>query len=159
MIDVAKTASEELASVREAAAGAIERVGTASGAERSKPYSPVMYVVVRRDLAMPPGKLAAQVAHAAVRCVRAASADPRKASTVAAYFDEQAGNEAKIVVGCDSLEELNRIREETEAMGITCAEVRDAGRTVFAEPTVTCLGVGPVFRYDAAHLKGLGLYR
>jgi len=49
----------------------------------------------------------------------------------------------KIVLRCESSTELAELEAQAKAAGLPCALIRDAGRTVIAEGTVTCLGIGP----------------
>lgn len=49
----------------------------------------------------------------------------------------------KITVAVETEEELRRLEERYERIcGVSL--VKDAGFTVFSEPTVTCLGIGPI---------------
>ena len=91
--------------------------------------------MINAALGLPPGKLAAQVAHAAVGALLGA---PGK--------DQRAWLEAgmpKIVVQCASEDELMGIADKAGAAGLPVFLVRDAGRTVVQAGTVTCLGIGP----------------
>ena len=50
----------------------------------------------------------------------------------------------KIVVGCNSEEELRGLATHAEKLGLSYALIQDAGRTEFhGEPTYTALAVGP----------------
>lgn len=105
-----------------------------------------VYIVVRNDIEMPLGKAFAQVGHAVLGTVEAArKADPRR---VAEYLGE--GDFALIDEGHAKIalrgkeKDLRRAAAELAEAGIPHALIQDAGRTVFAEPTLTCLGVGPV---------------
>jgi PTH2 family peptidyl-tRNA hydrolase len=106
-----------------------------------------MCAVVRGDLAIPPGKLAAQVGHAFVGAwVSAAPLGGEWSIT-------------KIVLRAESEEALLRVMDVAARRGVPHALVRDQGRTVFATPTVTCLGLGPMGRTDYnAVTRGLSLY-
>jgi peptidyl-tRNA hydrolase len=49
----------------------------------------------------------------------------------------------KITLFVDTVEELEKLRDAyRDVCGVSL--VKDAGRTVFTEPTVTCLGIGPL---------------
>ncbi len=92
-------------------------------------------IVVDASLGLPPGKLAAQVAHAAVGALlHAPGADIR------AWLDV---GMPKIVLQCGSEAELVRIAAEAEAAKLPMLLVRDAGRTVVQSGTATCVGIGP----------------
>jgi peptidyl-tRNA hydrolase len=92
-------------------------------------------IVVDASLGLPPGKLAAQVAHAAVGALlHAPGADIR------AWVDV---GMPKIVLQCGSEEELLEIAARAEAAKLPVLLVRDAGRTVVQAGTPTCVGIGP----------------
>ena len=51
----------------------------------------------------------------------------------------------KVVLRCKNEEELLAIEEKCRNMlDIPYALITDSGRTVFSEPTITCLGIGPL---------------
>ena len=115
---------------------------------------PVMYFVVRRDLNMPVGKVAVQVAHAAVRLYE--TIDHRE--LLEDWQDKGKGFEAKIVLGCTSLDELLAIAELARENFWNVSLVEDAGLTVFEKPTITCIGLGPLTREQGKKLKHLKLF-
>jgi len=92
-------------------------------------------IIVRQDLKLSPGKLAAQVAHAAVESYLRA--------------DKEAGknwrNEGmkKVVLKAKNLEELHQLKEGAKSRNISTALITDAGLTEIPPGTVTCLGIGP----------------
>jgi PTH2 family peptidyl-tRNA hydrolase len=92
-------------------------------------------IVVRTDLGMGTGKLAAQVAHASLR---AADAAPETDSS--AWRD---GGAKKVVLTADSDAQLFRLAEAADRAGLPNAVIRDAGHTQLDPNTVTALGVGP----------------
>ncbi len=92
-------------------------------------------IVVDRSLGLPPGKLAAQVAHAAILALVGA-----KPALQRAWFE---AGMAKIVLACDSAAALQDLAEQASRAGLSAAVVRDAGRTVVAAGTATALGIGP----------------
>ncbi len=92
-------------------------------------------IVVDAGLRLPPGKLAAQVAHAAVGAFLAASDQARRAWLAVGM--------PKVVVRCESAEALAAIEAAARDAGLPCLLVRDAGHTVVAAGTATCLGIGP----------------
>ena len=92
-------------------------------------------LVVRNDLKLPKGKLAAQVAHAAVESAH--KADPSK------YQKWRIGGQKKVVVKVDSEKELYVLLQHAKDQRIANALISDAGRTCIAPGTVTCLGIGP----------------
>ena len=95
-----------------------------------------LVVVVRTDLGMGRGKLAAQVAHAAVAAALAAqgSRDFR------AWLDE---GQPKVVLSVSDADQLSEIAAAADAAGLPVHVIRDAGRTQLAPGTPTCCAVGP----------------
>jgi PTH2 family peptidyl-tRNA hydrolase len=86
-------------------------------------------------LKLPRGKLAAQVAHASVAALLEATADSRRR-----WVED---GMPKIVLRCESEQELLALEAAAESAGLPHALIRDAGHTVVAAGTVTCLGLGP----------------
>ena len=97
-----------------------------------------LVVVVRNDLKMGKGKIAAQVAHAAVEC--ALFAEKKDKKSFDAWYKS---GQAKIVLRVDSMEELDQYRKIASSSGIHIAVITDAGRTQIAPGTTTCMGLGP----------------
>ena len=83
---------------------------------------------------MPRGKLAAQVAHASVAALLEATADARRR-----WVED---GMPKVVLRCESEQELLELEAAAEDAGLPNALIRDAGHTVVAAGTVTCLGLG-----------------
>ena len=95
-------------------------------------------IVVRKDLGMGTGKLAAQVAHAAVMAVEITKI--RNLNWFNSWF--KAG-QAKVVVKVQTLGELLEIRKHAESLHLTVAVIQDSGLTQIPAGTVTCIGIGP----------------
>lgn len=95
-------------------------------------------IVVRKDLGMGTGKLAAQVAHAAVMAVEITKM--RNLNWFNSWF--KAG-QAKVVVKVQTLGELLEIKKHAESLRLTVAEIQDSGLTQIPAGTVTCIGIGP----------------
>ena len=93
-------------------------------------------LVVRADLGMGRGKIAAQVAHAAVAAVLA-NAGRRD---FAAWLAE---GQPKVVLKVASAEQLAEVARGAVAAGLPVELIRDAGRTQVEPGTVTCCAVGP----------------
>ena len=92
-------------------------------------------ILVRQDLKLPKGKLAAQAAHAAVEAVWRASPEHVKAW--------RAQGMGKVVLKvADEKELLARLQAAKDA-GFATALITDAGRTVVAPGTRTCIAIGP----------------
>lgn len=97
-----------------------------------------MVLVVRKDLPMTKGKVAAQCAHAALACYEAAM----KACPDFVTSWKRAG-QAKITLQCDSEAELQRLEARASRLGVVARAIVDAGRTQIDPGTTTVLGVGP----------------
>jgi len=97
-----------------------------------------MVLVARMDLKLSPGKLAVQVAHAAVACALLT----KKEKPV--WFSKwQREGAKKAVVKVGSEKEFYPLKEKAEKLGMSTSLVTDAGHTEIPEGTVTVLGVGP----------------
>ncbi len=92
-------------------------------------------ILVRQDLKLPKGKMAAQVAHAAVECVL--KSDSEK---VASW---KQGGMKKSVLKVKDLKELRKYSAKARRAKLKKAMIKDAGRTFFKRATITCLGIGP----------------
>jgi len=93
-------------------------------------------LVVRADLGMGRGKIAAQVAHAAVAAVLA----NRGSRDFAAWLAE---GQPKVVLKVTSADELVAVARGALAAGLPVELIRDAGRTQVDPGTVTCGAIGP----------------
>jgi len=92
-------------------------------------------ILVREDLKLPKGKLASQVAHAAVESVLRSNKE-----TVLAW---RAEGMPKIVLGVKDLKEIQEYQAKAKKEKLVASLITDAGRTVVEPGTVTCLGIGP----------------
>ena len=85
------------------------------------------------------GKLAVQVAHAAV------SSCEQTKKYKKAWFDSWIReNQAKICVKVDGEEDLRRLKGKLDEDGIPNSLIADAGLTQLEPGTTTCLGIGPL---------------
>jgi len=111
-----------------------------------------MVLVVRTDIGMGKGKAAAQCAHAAVMCYKAAV---RETPELVARW-EQLGV-TKVCLKMDSEEGLAVLTAAAREAGLVTGLVRDAGRTQLQPGTTTVLGIGPgpveVVNQLTGHLK------
>ena len=97
-----------------------------------------MVIVTRSDLKLSPGKLAAQVAHAAVAC----ALDTKKHNPK--WFNKwQNEGGKKAVVKVDSEKDFYPLKEKAEHLKIVTAVIEDAGHTEIPAGTKTVLGIGP----------------
>ena len=97
-----------------------------------------MVIVVREDLNISCGKIAVQVAHAAVECVL--KAQKEKNPHLKEWLLE---GQKKVVVKVKDIKSLYDIESKARSIGLTTAVIRDAGLTELPPGTVTCVGIGP----------------
>ncbi len=106
-------------------------------------------ILVRTDLKLPKGKLAAQVAHASVEGVL------RSEKRLVEQWRSEGMK--KIVLKVADEKEMLRLNQQAKDAGLTTAVITDAGLTVVAPGTKTCCAIGPdtVEKIDAitGHLK------
>jgi PTH2 family peptidyl-tRNA hydrolase len=95
-----------------------------------------MVLVARADLGMGRGKLAAQVAHAAVAAVLATA----RSRDFLAWLEE---GQPKVVLRAGSEDELIAIVAKAIEAGLPAETIRDAGRTQLEPGTLTCCAIGP----------------
>ncbi len=95
-------------------------------------------ILVRTDLDMGKGKLAAQVAHASLLSYMEAVRDNKE------IVDQwlEAGQK-KIVLKVDNDKIIKKLFEAFKFKKIPCALVNDAGLTQLPPGTITTLGIGP----------------
>ncbi len=140
-------------------------------------YKAKQMIVVRRDLKMRKGKIAAQAGHACVEAVLMALAKEGRLKDVQVVDDNwvtlpqgekgpspltdwfQYGV-AKVCVYVDGEDALLDIAKRAREAGVLCALIRDAGMTEFhGQPTYTCLALEPLEAEKADTLTGsLPLY-
>ena len=92
-------------------------------------------ILVRQDLNLPKGKLAAQVAHASVDALM--KTDKKTAD------EWRKAGARKIVLKVADEKELFKYKNMAEDNGLKTALIKDAGHTVVEPGTITCLGIGP----------------
>ena len=99
-------------------------------------------IVVRTDLQMTKGKLAAQVAHAAVTTVVEIleSKDDEWQKWLKCWLEQ---GQKKVVLKVGSLDELLELAEEARKLHLPVTIIRDAGRTELEPGTITCVAIGP----------------
>lgn len=97
-----------------------------------------MVIVTREDLKLSSGKLAAQVAHAAVACALLTKKNKPK------WFQKwQNEGGKKVIVKVENLNDFFTLKEGSERLGIISTIIEDAGHTEILPGTKTVLGIGP----------------
>jgi PTH2 family peptidyl-tRNA hydrolase len=93
-------------------------------------------LVMRADLGMGRGKIAAQAAHAAVAAALASNGSRDFRSWLR-------DGQPKVVLKAGSEEQLYEIADQAHAASLPVQVIHDAGRTQVAEGTPTCCAIGP----------------
>ncbi|KAH9996585.1 peptidyl-tRNA hydrolase PTH2-domain-containing protein [Russula vinacea] len=93
-------------------------------------------LVVRSDLNMSTGKVAAQ--HATLACYKALS----QTNPSLLRHWERTG-QTKIALRCDSEDEMLLLQAQAQSLNICARSIQDAGRTQIAAGSRTVLGIGP----------------
>lgn len=97
-------------------------------------------ILVRQDLQLPKGKLAAQVGHACVEAVL------RSDKTMVKNW--RAEGMKKIVLKVKDLKEMKKYLQLAKDADLVTALITDAGKTVVAPGTETCCAIGPAEEDD-----------
>lgn len=92
-------------------------------------------ILIRSDLKLPKGKAAAQAAHASVEAVLRSSQEH--------VDDWHSAGMKKIVLKVADEKELLRYQQAAKRAGLVASLITDAGKTVVAPGTKTCVGIGP----------------
>lgn len=107
-------------------------------------------IIIRDDLKLSRGKMAVQVAHAAIMALELADRE-----TSGRWRRE---GQKKVVLRARDADELYRLRAAADQIGIPAAIVVDAGLTEIPPGTVTALGLGPAANGEMDKVTGkLGL--
>jgi len=97
-----------------------------------------MVIVTRKDLKLTPGKLAAQVAHAAVTCALETKKNNKK------WFSKWMREGAKkAVVKTETVDDFFDLKRKADELNIKSVIISDAGHTEIPSGTKTVFGVGP----------------
>ena len=92
-------------------------------------------ILMRKDLGLPKGKMAAQAAHAAVEAVLK--------STKYKVSKWRSSGSKKIILKVEDKKELFIFKRLAEEAGFITSVITDAGRTAIAPGTTTCMAIGP----------------
>ena len=101
-------------------------------------FSYKMVIITRKDLKLSQGKLAAQVAHAAVECALSTKKNNTK------WFKKWMSEGAKkAILKTDNLDDFNKLKELADELNISSTIIIDAGHTEIPIGTKTVIGIGP----------------
>lgn len=112
-------------------------------------YNVKQLIVIRKDLGMKKGKIAAQACHASMgallkMCEISDDGVKLDFNENKAAKEWLQGSFAKVALAVNSEEELKRCYDLAEENGIPAAYIVDNGTTVFnGVKTATCVGIGP----------------
>jgi PTH2 family peptidyl-tRNA hydrolase len=101
-------------------------------------------IIIRKDLKMNAGKLAAQASHASISFLVDRFIKKDKLTEAETIWVEE--KFTKICLKVNSEEELLRIYQSAKSQNLECVLITDAGLTEFhGVPTKTCIAIGPDF--------------
>jgi len=101
----------------------------------------VIYIADIPEMTRAKGEI--QFGHAVVGCI---SQLDQNSSIVKDYVRD---DQLKLAMEVDSVEELKIIQQKAWIRGVATCLITDAARTCFSEPTITCLGLGPMSKSDS----------
>ena len=104
----------------------------------SSAFSYKMVIVVRTDIKMSKGKVAAQAGHAAV-----SAAEYARKNRPEWWMPWISEGQCKIAVKAKSEREINELERKARNEGLPVALIVDRGLTEIPPNTTTCLGIGP----------------
>lgn len=105
-----------------------------------------LFLVERADITIPMGKLAAQYGHAVWEAMERAEQYGGDATEALADWREESCPVRRVILPGAS--DVHLAALDLAMRNIPSAVIVDAGRTVFAEPTVTVMGCGPCCEWD-----------
>ena len=108
-----------------------------------------MVFVVNQELKMGKGKIAAQVAHAAVKATLACG--ERDPALLDAWFKT---GQKKICVKGDSAQHLEQLSIDAKKNGLLANKIHDAGHTQIPAGSFTVLAIGPCRDEDIETVTG-----
>ncbi len=108
--------------------------------------------IVRTDLEMGKGKIAAQCCHAAVKCVSDILSRGGEAKQLLSKWEWQGSR--KVVLKATSEDELKHLIQAAKKSGLYAATIRDAGRTQIAAGSMTVGVIGPAREEEIDAISG-----
>jgi peptidyl-tRNA hydrolase len=103
-------------------------------------------IVVNESLKLPRGKLAAQVAHASVASLLVTDAESLQA------WIKMGMPKVVLAGGCE--EDIVDIYKKAVSADVPAKLIRDAGKTILAPGTITCVGLGPAPEAEINKITG-----
>ena len=101
-------------------------------------------ILIRQDLKLPKGKMAAQASHASVEAAL-------KSDSLAAW---RTAGQKKVVLKVQDEKELIKFFQLAKDEGLPTSLITDAGKTVIAPGTKTAVAIGPANEEDIDKLTG-----
>lgn len=92
-------------------------------------------IIIRKDLKLGKGKMAAQAAHASLEAYRKASFIKKRAWQVT--------GQKKVILKIENEKEMILLYNKAKANRINARLIRDAGKTEIPQGTITALALGP----------------
>lgn len=102
-----------------------------------------LVLVVRTDLGMTKGKIAAQCSHATLACYKTLSRKAPNSPEGQLLKRWERNGQAKIAVQIKSQDEMMVLMGKARSLGLTAEVIQDAGRTQIEPGSLTVMGVGP----------------
>jgi PTH2 family peptidyl-tRNA hydrolase len=100
-------------------------------------------IIIRKDLKMGTGKIAAQACHASLMSYM--EAEKKYKDIVESWLSEGG---TKVVVKVNTPEEFDDMKKKLRASGLPFKVVKDAGQTQVLPGTETAIGIGPYYTSD-----------
>lgn len=121
-------------------------------------------IIMREDLSMNVGKVAAQAAHASLGALLNKNQSHTREEIKVELSDCEVewfnDKFTKVLLGAKNERQLMALRDKALELGLNVVEIVDAGHTTFEEPTLTCIGIGPNYKEEIDEVtKKLQLYK
>ncbi|KAI9820685.1 MAG: hypothetical protein M1827_005054 [Pycnora praestabilis] len=110
-----------------------------------------LVLVVRTDLGMTKGKMAAQCSHATLACYKTFLRQSPESPILRRW---EGLGQAKVALQVKSEEELEILQAQAVSLGLVAQVVQDAGRTQIASGSLTVLGIGPAPKSKVDEVTG-----
>lgn len=121
---------------------------------------PKQVIVMRKDLNMRKGKIAAQASHASLGAILNYGSYTNEYQYTLDIHNDAVhkwleGRFTKVCVSVDSEDELHAIKKHADELGVNVKLIQDVGLTEFGGvPTYTCLAIGPDYPKNLDPITG-----